>query len=125
MKTLRMFYKCWIEVMKQKRYHDKWLTNETYFQATKAQFPPLESLGFDRGSMNQAISVCGSGVLDDFTTSNTTGIFQRKTRGINPFSNQIRMVWGYYVTMPGGLVECPPDGKKSFLSLLKDERIND
>ena len=110
---------------KQKRYQDKWLTDETYFRAMKAQFPSLESLGFDRGSMNRAISVCGGGILDDFTTSNTTGIFRRKTRGVDPFTDQIRMVWGYFVTTPGGLVERPPDGKKSFLSLLQDDKIND
>jgi hypothetical protein len=52
--------------------------------------------------MNRAISVCGGGILDDFTTSNTTGIFRRKTKGVNPFSNEIKMVWGYYVTSPGG-----------------------
>ena len=76
----------------------------------KAQFPSLESLGFDRGSMNRAISVCaGGGILDDFTTSNTTGMFRQKTKGVDPFSNEIRRVWGYYVTSPGGLVQCPPD----------------
>jgi hypothetical protein len=32
---------------------------------------------------------------------------------------------GYYVTAPGGVVECPPDGKKSFLSLLQDQSIGD
>ena len=91
----------------------------------KAPFPSLESLGFDRGSTNRAISVCGGGILDDFTTSNTTGIFRRQTRGVDPFSNQIRMVWGNYVTTPGGLVERPPDGKNSFLSLLQVDRMND
>jgi hypothetical protein len=59
------------------------------------------------------------------TTSNTTGIFRQKTKGVNPFSNEIRMVWGYYVTTPGGLVQRPQDGKKSFLSLLQDDTIND
>jgi hypothetical protein len=51
-------------------------------------------------------------------TSNTTGLFRWKARGIDPYSNQSKNVWGYYVTTPGGLVERPPDGKKSFLSLL-------
>ena len=32
---------------------------------------------------------------------------------------------GYYVTAPRGLVECPPDGKNSFLSLLQDEIIQE
>jgi len=56
MKTLQMFFQCWLEVTKQQRYRDKWLTDETYFRAIKAQFPTLESLGFDRGKMNKAIS---------------------------------------------------------------------
>jgi hypothetical protein len=88
------------------------MTDETYFRAIKAQFPSLESLGFDRGGMNRAISLCGGAILDDFTDSNTTGLFRRKARGVDPYSNQSRIVWGYYVTTPGGLVERPPDGKK-------------
>jgi hypothetical protein len=39
MKTLQMYYKCWLEVTKQRRYQDKWLTDETYYRAIKAQFP--------------------------------------------------------------------------------------
>jgi hypothetical protein len=54
MKTLVVYYQCWLEVTKQQRYQDKWLTDETYFQAIKAQFPTLESLCFDRGMMNKA-----------------------------------------------------------------------
>jgi hypothetical protein len=32
-KTALMYYQCWLEVTKQQRYWDKWLTDETYFQA--------------------------------------------------------------------------------------------
>ncbi|KAI2503952.1 hypothetical protein MHU86_10518 [Fragilaria crotonensis] len=126
MKQLQMFYQCWLEVTKQSRYRDKWLSDETFHRAIKAQFPSLESLGFDRGAMNRAISKGGGIViLDDFTVSNTTGLFQRQARGLCPFSNQKRNIWGYYITTPGGLVERPPDGKTNFLSLLQDESIND
>jgi hypothetical protein len=52
MKALELFYECWLEVTKSQRYHDKWLTDETYYQAIKAQFPNAETLGFDRGKMN-------------------------------------------------------------------------
>jgi len=38
MKTLQLFYECWLEVTKQEWYHHKWLTDETYFRAIKAQF---------------------------------------------------------------------------------------
>ena len=120
-----MYYHCWLEVTKQSRYRDKWLSDETYFRAIKAQFPSLESLGFDRGVMNRAISKGGGIMLDDFTESNTTGLFRRQARGLCPFSNQKRNIWGYYITTPGGLVERPPDGKTNFLSLLQDESIND
>ena len=119
-----MYYLCWIEVTKQTRYQDKWLTDETYFRAMKAQFLSLESLCFDRGVI-QAIAKCGGGMLDDFTSSNRTGIFRRKARGIDPFDNQNRLIRGYFFTRPGGLVERPPEGRKSFLSLLQDESIND
>ena len=120
-----MFYQCWLEVTKQSRYRDKWLSDETFLRAVKAQFPSLESLGFDRGAMNRAISKGGGIILDDFTVSNTTGLFRRQARGLCPFSNQKRNIWGYYITTPGGLVERPPDGKTNFLSLLQDESIND
>jgi hypothetical protein len=74
MKTLQTYYQCWLEVVKQKRYQDKWLSDETFFRAIKAQFPTLETLGFDRGMMNKAISSFLGGVtLDDFTESNQTG----------------------------------------------------
>ena len=64
-------------------------------------------------------------VLNDFSDSNTTGVFRRQATGICPLTNQRRHVWGYYVTTPGVVVERPPDGKKSFLSLLQDTAIND
>ena len=61
-----MIYQCWLEVTKQQWYQDKWLTDKTYFWAVKAQFPSLESLGFDRGLMNKAIGTYGGSTLDDF-----------------------------------------------------------
>lgn len=75
--------------------------------------------------MNRAISMCGGMILDDFSDSNTTGLFRRKAKGICPLTNENRHIWGYYVTTPGGGVERPPDGKKSFLTLLQDTAIND
>ena len=125
MKMLAMYYQCWLEVTKQPRYQDKWLTDETYFRAIKAQFPTLESLGFDRGKMNKAISSYDGTILDDFTESNQTGRFRRQAYGYDPFGTPKRKVMGYYVTAPGGVVERPPDGKKSFLSLLQDQSIGD
>ena len=70
MKTLATYYQCWLEITKQQRYRDKWLSDELYFRAIKAQFPTLEALGFDRGMMNKAISSCEGTTLDDFTESN-------------------------------------------------------
>jgi hypothetical protein len=67
MKTLQMYYQCCLEVTKQKRYQDKWLTDETYHRAIKAQFPTLETLGFDRGMMNKAISTHGGTTTIDAT----------------------------------------------------------
>jgi hypothetical protein len=32
MKTLQLFYECWLEIAKQERYQDKWLSDETIFQ---------------------------------------------------------------------------------------------
>ena len=125
MKTLQTYFQCWLEVVKHKRYQDKWLSDETFFRAIKAQFPTLETLGFNRGMLNKAISSCGGAVLDDFTDSNQTGRFRRCSFGQDPFGNPKRNIWGYYITTPGGLVQRPPDGKKSFLSLLQDERLND
>jgi hypothetical protein len=112
-------------VTKQERYHHKWLTDETYFRAIKAQFPTVESLGFDRGKLNRAISTHGGTTLDDFTQSNNSGRFRRETSGYDPFGNPRRRIWGYFVTTPGGLVARPPDGKRSFLSLLQDESISE
>ncbi|KAI2514285.1 hypothetical protein MHU86_178 [Fragilaria crotonensis] len=126
MKTLQTYFQCWLEVVKHKRYQDKWLSDETFFRAIKAQFPTLETLGFNRGMLNKAISSCGGAVLDDFTDSNQTGRFRRCSFGQDPFGNPKRNIWGYYITTPGGLVQRPPDGgKKSFISLLKDSTIND
>jgi hypothetical protein len=125
MKTLQLYYECWLEVTKQKRYHDKWLTDETYYRAIKAQFPTAESLGFDRGKMNRAIATQGGTTLDDFTASNSSGRFRRQSNGYDPFGNPYRNVWGYYVTAPGGQVERPPNGVKSFLSLVQDKTIGD
>jgi hypothetical protein len=121
-----MYFQCWLEIVKQKRYQDKWLSDETFFRAIKAHFPSVETLGFNRGMMNKAISSCGGAVLDDFTETNQTGKFWRKAQGIDVYGNPKRHIWGYFITEPGGLVECPPDGgKRSFLSLLQDDRIND
>ena len=78
MKTLQLSYECWLEVTKQKRYHDEWLTDETYYQAIKAQFPTVVTLGFDRGKLNRAISTHGGTTL---TESNCSGQFRRKAAG--------------------------------------------
>ena len=75
--------------------------------------------------MNKAISSYDGTILDDFTESNHTGRFRRQAYGYDPFGTPKRKVMGYYVTAPGGVVECPPDGKKSFLSLLQDKMIGD
>jgi hypothetical protein len=125
MKDLQMYFQCWVEVTKQSRYRDKWLTDETYIRATiKAQFPTLGD-SFNRGVINQAISLCGGTQLDDFYESNPSGMFRWKGKGIDPFGNPKRYIWGYYVTRPGHIVEGPPDGKRSFLSLLQDNILND
>jgi hypothetical protein len=79
MNTLQLYNECWVEVTKQKRYQDKWLSDETYYRAIKAQFPSLESLGFDRGRMNKAISTYGGTTLDDFTEKPIT---QRSISGV-------------------------------------------
>ena len=75
MKTLQLFYECWLEIAKQEQYQDKWLSDETIFRAIKAQFPSLEALGFNRGIMDKEISSYERSVLDDFTASNQTGQF--------------------------------------------------
>ena len=97
MKTQKLFYDCWLEVTKQPRYQDKWLTDETYFWAIKAQFPSLESLGFDKGLMNRAIGTYGGSTLDDFTKSSKTGRFRRQVTGDDPFGNPKSCVWGWGV----------------------------
>jgi hypothetical protein len=75
--------------------------------------------------MNRAISVHGGSTMDDFTESNHTGRFRRQAQGRDPFGSPKRKIWGYYVTAPGGIVKCPPDGKKSFLFLPQDQSIGD
>jgi hypothetical protein len=74
----------WFEVTKQNRYRDKWLTDETYFRAIKAQFPTLGD-SLKRGMMNRAISVCGGPQLDDFSATNGSGMYRRKAYGVDPF----------------------------------------
>ena len=124
MKDLHLHFQCWVEVTKQNRYRDKWLTDETYFRAIKAQVTTLGD-SFNRGLMNRAISLCGGTQLDDFSESNRSGMFCRKGKGIDLFGNPKRYIWGYYVTRPGRIVERPPGGKRSFLSLLQDNILND
>ena len=75
--------------------------------------------------MNRAIGTYGGSTLDDFTESNQTGRFWHQVKGLDPFGNPRRHIMGYYVTAPGGIVACPPDGKRSFLSLLQDEIIGE
>ena len=94
MKTLEMYYKYWLKVTKQQRCQDKWLTDKTYFQAVKAQFPTLESLGFHRGLMNKDIGTYGGSTLDEFTESNQTSRFQHHVTGDDHFGNPNRCVWG-------------------------------
>jgi hypothetical protein len=116
MKQLQMFYQCWLEVTKQSpAYRNKWLSDETYLQAMKAQFPSLESLGFDRGVMNRAISKGGGIVLDDFTVSNTTGLFQRQARGLCPLSNKQRNIWGLLLNNTRRIGRAPTRWKDKFL----------
>ncbi len=125
MKTLQTHYQCWLEVVKQKRNQDTWLSDETCFRTIKAQFLTLEALGSDRGMMNKAHSPCGGVSIDAFTESNQSGRIQRSRIGRDLVGNPKQKIWGYYITTPGGMVQRPPDGKKSFLSLLQDDWLND
>ena len=124
MKDLQLYFQCWVEVTKQNRYRDKWLTDETYFRAVKAQFPTLGE-SFTRAMMNRSISVWGGNQLDDFSSANGSGMYRRKAKGVDPFGHPKRNIWGYYITNPGNVVERPRDGKKSFLSLLQDNSIHE
>jgi hypothetical protein len=75
--------------------------------------------------MNRAISLCGGIQLDDFSESNPSGMYRWNAKGVDPFGNPKRNIWGYYVTRPGHVAELPPSGKKGFLSLLQDNSINE
>jgi hypothetical protein len=57
-----------------------------------AQFPTVESLGFDRGKLNRAISTHGGTTLDDFMESNRSGQFRHKTSGYDPFGNPFKRI---------------------------------
>jgi hypothetical protein len=87
-----MYYQCWLEVTKQQWYRDKWLTDETYFRANKAQFPSLESLEFSRSMMDKEISSHRGMTLDDFTESNCSGRFQHQVGGYALFGIPYRKV---------------------------------
>jgi hypothetical protein len=76
--------------------------DETYFQTMKAQFWTVESPGFDRGKLNQAMLTHGSVTMDDFTESNYFGRFRRQAKGIDIYGNLKQNIWGYFVTTPGG-----------------------
>ena len=51
MKALSKYYQSWLEITKQERNRDKWMSDELYFRATKAQIPILHTFEFDRGGM--------------------------------------------------------------------------
>jgi hypothetical protein len=87
MKDLQMYFQCWVQVTKQQRYWDKWLTDETYFRAIKAQVPTLGD-SFNRGLMNRAISLCGGTQLDDFLNRIGVGCFVGKERALIPLDPQ-------------------------------------
>ena len=53
------------------------------------------------------------------------GCFVGKERALIPLATPRDTIWGYYVTRPGHILEGPPDGKRSFLSLLQDNILND
>jgi hypothetical protein len=99
MKDLQMYFQCWVEVTKQSCYRDKWLTDETYFQVIKFCFLPLIPF-FIEGNLNRAISMCGGATLDNFLEGNKTDMFRRTEKGIDPFGNPSRSIWGYFVTTP-------------------------
>ena len=52
-------------------------------------------------------------------------MFRRTAKGVDPFGNPRRSISGYFITTPGSVVQRPPDGKKSFLSLLQDGSLNE
>ena len=98
MKALLMYYNnVGLKVNKQSWYRDKWLSDETYFWAMKAQFPTLEALNFDRAVMNQAILKCGgatSGNPDLWWTQNSLVIYQRIQYVANIFDTR-QFFFGY------------------------------
>jgi hypothetical protein len=108
MKTLQLFYDCWLEVAKQKRYHDKWLTDETFCRVIKAQFLIVESFGFDRGKMNRATTHGGTTLDNRLHQSNHSARFWRETMGYDPFGNPYRKGMGIPCYSPRRASRTPP-----------------
>jgi hypothetical protein len=83
-------------------------------------------LGFDRGKWNRAISTHGGTTLDDFTMNQIVlvdpGVKQEATI---PLAIPTGMYEDTMLQAPGGKVERPPGGDKSFLSLVQDKMIGD
>jgi hypothetical protein len=67
--------------------------DERYYQAIKAHFPTLQSLGFDRGRMNKEISTHDGTTVDDLTESNHL-FLELRERGRDPSkSNEKKQKW--------------------------------
>jgi hypothetical protein len=88
------------------RYQNRWLSDSKWHELVKEHYfadgkqDQAEELKFSTTSLVRAINRQWKESLDDFTTSNTTGIFRHAAKPRNS-SGTRRKVTYYYVTTPG------------------------
>jgi len=73
------YFKCWKVVAEESRLRGRWLTDTTWCREMLHAFPYFDTLGFDRGHMQNAFGRKHGNSLDDFVT-NTTGRYCRTRR---------------------------------------------
>ena len=71
-----LYHKAFLELAKDGRFQNKWLSDEYWYHALAAKFPDLITTGFDRQKLNSAMGKKDGSQLDDFEETNTIGRFR-------------------------------------------------
>ena len=99
-------------VAKKPCFRDRWISHELWLRLIKVEFPSLDSIlkgGINFGSLNKGLTKHYVNMLDDFTVSNTVGIFRRKYKHYCEFDQKRRNFTYNYVTDPCNIIPRPPE----------------
>ena len=93
------------ELMKDKKYWDKWLCTETLLNEFLGAYPEFIQIGISTNTLSKAIYSEFGMAMEDYCSSTSTGLFRHMATSIYPYQ-QVRKKLVYYCITKAGELPC-------------------